>query len=109
MLIATGEAIFNAGGRASVQLGPTAYGVEWFVSLMASTTTSTTETNLNVYRQTETPSALIANSRKANGDFNDDEIRLRNLEKLVFVWTGGTPNALATINLEGEVLNAFQK
>lgn len=103
MLIATGNTTFDANGRASVQLGPAAYQVEWTVTLMATSTDSGSKTSLKVYRGSETPSALIASSDRANTDFNDDEITLRSPEKLLFVWSGGTPNTLATINLEGEI------
>lgn len=108
MYIGSYSAVFDANGIARTEAGPTIYGVEWTVESMTTNVSgSALKPTLDVYLQTETPTAAIAHSRDATRDTNDDERRLRNLEKLVFVWRNGTPGAVAVIVLEGEIERAI--
>lgn len=96
------SATFDVNGRAIASLGPSVFGVRWKLSRMVTSTTSTAETQLRVYRNTEQPSTLVDSTYTANQNTSETTLTLMTLEKVVFVWSGGDTGAVATVVLEGE-------
>lgn len=97
------SATFGANGQARASIGPTVYGTDWIVKRMVTTTSSTLESQQNVYFNVESASSLIDGTYSGNSDTDDTEIPLHTLDKLVFVWTNGTPGAVATAILSGDI------
>lgn len=88
---------FDADGIARASTGPTVFGTKWEVTRLVTSTTSVADTTLKVYLNSETPSALVDSTYLANNDVSEtNSIMLATLDKLVFVWEGGTPGAVAT-------------
>lgn len=95
---------FSAAGRAVVTLGPNTAIAGWQISRITINTTSVLPTLCNVYRSFENPSSQIDNSLSGNQDASDNvDEYLRPGESLIFVWSGGTPGAIATANVGGEI------
>lgn len=99
--LGSGTAVFDASGKAVVRLGPTVYGSRWKVDLMSVSTTSTLQTTCNVYRDSESAAASLDNTRTGNLDTSNTDIDLTAGQVILFVWTGGTPGALATVSVSG--------
>ena len=97
------SAQFDANGETRLQIGPTVYGHSWNVKRMVTTSDSTTEVECRVYLHGEAPNALIAGSYAGRQDFNETDITLQSLDKLVVVWSQGEPDKFATIQLQGTV------
>lgn len=102
-LLVSISATFGANGEARAILGPVVFGTDWTVKRIVTTTTSVLESVLNVYFNVESVSSRIDGTYSGNKDVDDAEIPLRTLDKLVFVWQNGTPGAVATVILSGEV------
>jgi len=103
--ITSQSAIINSAGRAVCTAGPERYGEQWRVTRMVTNITPITagvNTRLDVYRNSETPSQMVDGTYTAEQNVSETDIGLRSGEKLVFVWSGGTPNSIATIILTGE-------
>ena len=96
------QATADADGRAVVSTGPAKFGDSWTVKSMATTTDSSTESQLRVYRGAESDSALVASTYSGNQDTaGGSEILVPSQDKLVFVWSNASPGALCTCRLEG--------
>lgn len=94
-------ATFDASGRAVVSLGPTVYGSKWNVDRMVVTTQSSAVTKCFVYRNVEQATALTDSTKTGNADTSETDIDLTPPDKLLFVWSGGTPGAIATAIVSG--------
>lgn len=94
-------AVFDANGDAvgEILVGPNQ---RWEVTLLNTNTTSTSQTRLTVYRG-PVESTQVDFSRTGNGDTSNTDIKLQQGEKLSAKWTGGTPGAQATLNIQGTV------
>jgi hypothetical protein len=105
-LFESARATFGANGEARVILGPGRAFERWHITLLAITTTSTAVTAFKLYRgQLEAASSLVdLSNHNGNNDVSDSVIDLTPTEKLLGVWTGGTPNAIATITVSGDSL-----
>ena len=99
--LGSGTAVFDATGTARVRLGPAVYGSRWNVDLMSVSSTSTLQTTCNVYRDVENAGASIDNTRTGNLDTSNTSVDLNAGQVLIFVWTGGTPGATATVSVSG--------
>lgn len=99
--LASAPAVFDANGRAEVTLGPTVYGSRWNVDKMVVSTTSTMASKCDVYRDAESLSNKIDNTRTGNADTSETNIDLSPPSVLRFVWSGGTPGATATAVVYG--------
>jgi len=98
------EAVADANGRATVTTGPQKFGDSWTVKSMATTTTSTSESQLRIYRGVESDSALLASTYSGNQDTaGGNEIQIPGQDKLVFVWTGCDVGAVCTCRIEGDL------
>lgn len=95
------SATFDDSGRAVVSLGPTVYGVAWEITRVVVSTTSSAQTQLRVYRGTEQASRLVDSTYTGNDNTSETDVKLSNLESLLFVWTGGDVGAIATAVIDG--------
>ena len=98
-----GNAVFNSGGVATVQLGPTKYSERWEITKLIVSSTSTLKPEVRVYRGIVTPSNMVDGSRSGDQDVSDTNIKLIAPEQLTFQWTGGTSGASVTAGVEGEL------
>lgn len=97
-------AIADASGKAMVSTGPQRYGDSWTVTLLATTTNSTTESQLRIYRGVESDSALVATTYSGNQDTaGGNTIQIPAQDKLVFVWSGASLGAVCTCRIEGDL------
>lgn len=91
----------NGVARASTQ--PPRYGEEWTVTGMATTSDSTTDCELRVYKGGEFASGLVANSYAGRGDSaGGSPVKVLFGQELTAVWTGCTPGAQCTLTIQGE-------
>lgn len=103
-----GSAVFTGllpDTRAVLVIGPDRANVGWTVKRIVTTTNSTEQNSslLRVYRNTETPSQLQDSTFLGDSDSSETDIAIRSGERMVFVWTGGTPGSTATIILSGDI------
>lgn len=99
------EATADANGRAVASTGPAKYGESWDVTLISTTTNSADESQLRVYRGVESDSAQILSTYSGNSDTagGGSTIAIPSQDKIVFVWSGCTPNATCTARIEGDL------
>ncbi len=88
-LSAQANATFNAQGIARAIVGPQRFGTTWNVKRIVTNATSKCE--LRVYRNSESPNALLDATYTGEQDINETDILLVTLESLVFVWSQGIP------------------
>lgn len=100
------QAQFDVTNRATVRLGPTVYGQSWEINTTSITTDSIVETQFYLYRNHISPNAIIGGSYSGNQDFNDTTISLQYGDVIIGAWTGGSPNALAALNVSGTLTDA---
>lgn len=68
---------------------------------MTVTSDSALDSDARVYLNAEIDSRLVAGSWSGNRDFNETDLTLQTLDKLIVVWVGGTPNANASFLVQG--------
>lgn len=94
--------------RAVAMIGPEKFGDLWHVNLMTSTSDSTTDVQLRVYRNLESAGAMIDSTYAGRQATSPCDYMLRTGEKIVAVWTKGDIGATATIRLEGTISSLRQ-
>lgn len=94
-------AVFDSTGRASLTIGPTVFGESWRVRRMTVTSDSASDSDARVYLNAELDSRLVAGSWSGNRDFNETDLTLQTLDRLIVVWDGGTTGAHASFLLQG--------
>lgn len=82
-------------------MGPSVYGSRWNVDRMVVSTTSTAVTKCDVYRNAVSDANKVDNTRTGNADTSETNLDLNPPDVLIFVWTGGTPGAVATASVAG--------
>ncbi len=87
--------------RATGSIGPARYGDIWKVSLMTSQSTSTTDVELRVYRNMESPGTMLDSTYSGRSATSPCEIWLRSGEQIVAVWTKGDIGATHSLRVEG--------
>lgn len=92
----------NGAGTGRVEVGPSVYGVTWHVALMVTSSDSALSPVLKVYRNAVTSPAIVDQTLLGGSDVSPTDLTLTSGQRLVAVWTGGTPGAVATFNIEGE-------
>lgn len=93
--------VFDANGIARVTVGPTVYGESWRVRRMTVTSDSALDSDAKVYLNSEIDSRMVAGTWSGNRDFNETDLTLQTLDRLIVVWVNGTPNAHASFLLQG--------
>lgn len=68
---------------------------------MTVTSDSASDSDARVYLNAVLDSRLVAGSWSGNRDFNETDLTLQTLDKLIVVWDGGTPGANASFLLQG--------
>jgi hypothetical protein len=97
------NAVFGTDGVARGTIGPTVYGDKWRVRRMVVSTDSAADTDARVYLNLEIPSRMVAGSYSGNQDFNETDITLQTLDRLIVVWNSGTPAARAAFLIQGTI------
>jgi len=92
---------FDATGTARVTVGPTVYGESWRVRRMTVTSDSALDSDARVYLNSEIDSRLVAGTWSGNRDFNETDLTLQTLDRLIVVWVGGTIGAHASFLVQG--------
>lgn len=103
-LAESASGVFNAAGKVTVSMGPAVYGSSWSIDRASVSSTSLLDSECSMYRGLESPNTLIDGTSSGNGDTNDvagNPILVSYGQVVVFVWTGGTPGAIATAVLDG--------
>lgn len=97
-------AVFNSAGTATVTVGPTVYGESWRIRRMTVISDSADDSDAKVYLNAVLDSRLVAGSWSGNRDFNETDLTLQTLDKLIVVWDGGTAGAHASFLLQGTAM-----
>lgn len=92
---------FDSTGTARLTIGPTVFGEIWRVRRMTVTSDSSLDSDARVYLNAELDSRVVAGTWSGNRDFNETDITLQTLDRLIVVWVGGTPGALASFLIQG--------
>ncbi len=87
--------------RATVDIGPQRYGDIWKVGLITTQSTSTTDVELRLYRNLESPGSMIDSTYSGRSATSPCEVWLRSGEKIVAVWEKGDVGAIHTLRVEG--------
>lgn len=95
------NAVFNSVGVARLEIGPTVFGESWRVRRMTVSTDSVTDTDVKVYLNADIDSRMVAGSYSGNRDFNETDITLQTLDKLIVIWTDGNPGSNVSFLLQG--------
>lgn len=98
-----GTAVADGSGiaRATASIGPFRYGDIWKVVLLTTQSTSTTDVELRVYRNVESPGSMIDSTYSGRSATSPCEVWLKSGETLVAVWTKGDIGAVHTLRIEG--------
>ena len=99
------SATLGADGAATVSVGPTRPGQSWNIRrLSTSVTPKNGGETVRVYLDSVSDLNYLDGSRRAFQDTSETTIEVGNLNRLVIVYAGGTPGAIATMNILGDVL-----
>lgn len=97
---------FNSAGRAAIIANPDRARETWKVRRYQCNTTSTASTKLTVYLGSEMAGSRRDYTNRGNDDVSEQFEPLTvppHGQPLLFVWTGGTPGATASISISGEI------
>lgn len=99
------RATADANGRAVAELQVGRYHEQWHITGMTTQTTSESDTELRVYRGSETASGLVASTYSGNlSTAGGSPLDLRFGDKLTAVWANATPGAICTLTVWGDRL-----
>lgn len=98
------QATADANGRATANVGPQRYGDTWVIRSMTTSSDSTSECKMKVYRGVESTSSLVLGTYSGNQDTaGGTELTIGAQDKLVFVWEGASLGATCTCRIEGDL------
>lgn len=98
------QATADVDGRAVASIGPKRYGESWTVTMLATVSDSTTESQLRVYRGVESDTAIVASSYSGNQDTaSGNSLEVGSQDKLVFVWSNASVGSSCTCRIEGDL------
>jgi hypothetical protein len=86
---------------ATARIGPSRFGDMWKVVLMTSYSDSTTDVELRVYRNVESPGSMVDSTYAGRSATSSCEIWLKQGESLVAVWRKGDIGAHHSLRIEG--------
>lgn len=96
--------VADAEGSAQGDTGPFRYGEAWTVRLVSTSTTSTAESQLRVYRGVPSDTSLVLSTYSGNSDnAGGSELHIPAGDKLVFVWSNCDPGASCIARIEGDI------
>lgn len=104
-LLKSATVALDASGAGSVVLGPERGGERWSVTRMAVQNTSALRTDCAIYRDIISSQTMLFGSSAGNSDVasGDPPLELQPANRLIVVWSGGTPGAIGTVVLEGKL------
>lgn len=97
----SGAATVDATGRAVVTLQNLRAFEKWEVTTHTVSSTSTAETTARVYRNHESPSALLEGTYSGKQDASNTRVSVGNGESLICVWSGATAGSRCVYTIEG--------
>lgn len=86
---------------ATGRLGPSRFGDMWNVKLMTTQSTSTTDVELRVYRNIESPGSMVDSTYAGRSAVSSCDIWLKTGESVVAVWKKGDIGATHSLRIEG--------
>lgn len=86
---------------ATASVGPSRFGDMWNVKLMTTYSTSTTDVELRVYRNVESPGSMVDSTYAGRSATSSCDIWLKTGERLVAVWRKGDIGAQHSLRIEG--------
>jgi len=93
----------DSNGSGTVTAGPGAARERWSISNISVNSDSALVPQVLIYRNSAIKSNFVTGSFSGQLDVDSSSnIQLRPGEKVVAVWSGGTPGATATVRFEGE-------
>lgn len=102
-LYESGFATADAAGKTIVRLQPLRAFERWHVTGMAVSSTSTTKIpTVKVYKGSESPSMMIANSYNGQLNYTESDFWLNNGVALLAVWELGDVGSRCVFTIEGE-------
>lgn len=95
---------FDVNRQAVTALGPRRAGQQWHVTRLVTTAGQIGDfVRLAVYRNFASDSSIIDSTYQGAEATSETDFLLLEGEQLVCVWTNGTPNTFATINVSGDI------
>ncbi len=96
------QTVLNASGNGTVRLGPTSTRQTWVVDLaVVSTSTNVSEPVAELFLNSK--ASRLGGTYTGSNDQMGPNTTVRN-GKILCVWTGGDPGAIATLNLHGQII-----
>lgn len=92
---------FDVSGQVVVTMEPARSYETWHITQTHIHTSSPTQTQLTVYRDSREPGNVIEGTALGNSDESDTVLDLRAGQKLIYVWQEGTPGEVATVTVRG--------
>ncbi len=103
-----GSVTLNASGQGSMRFGPEVFGTVWNINRLSTNGNSTLDPTCTVYRGAESNTTMIDNTEKANADISETDLELRDGEFVTVVYDGGTPGAIMSFRIEGEMGGRYE-
>lgn len=101
--LASGSVTFDGSGRGAVSIGPDRAQTWWKVTRLVTSTSDGSAAVLRVYRTFESPAALLDSSRSGAGDTSETDFVVAPGDSLLAVYEAGTPGAIGTLVVYGEL------
>lgn len=95
--------VFDASGSGQISMGPATYGHSWNISLVSTSATTPTSTQLTFqfYVNFVAPGQALGGTYSGQNDSDDVNLSLQYGEKIIGVWTGGAAGDVGTMVLVG--------
>lgn len=95
------QAVFDAGGSATVVIGPVPVGPSWEIKqITVKTTVTALLSSATTFVGTNNAGTFISNTLKGNNDTDSQpNTTIRYGESVCAVWTNGTPGRVATLGI----------
>ena len=98
------SAVINGVGRAEIALGPVVYGQNWQVNRVTISGDGADKPTFRMYKTVESNTTFLDGSRNGNGDSSETNIQVFCMDRILCVWTNGTPGANVGVVIQGVTL-----
>lgn len=106
--LASGSVALGATGSGTLTFGPRKYGERWRITRLSTSGTSAIVPALRVYRGAGT-TQLVDTTDRGNSAVSETNLELGSGESITCVYSGGTPGAVMTFYVEGELTYGISK
>lgn len=95
----------DSNGNGQITFGPTKRGETWRIDRMLTNGSSTSEPEVNVYRNSITLNGRVDFTPFGNDDISETttELRLQDNDRLIVVYSSGSNGAVMTYRIEGAI------